>query len=219
MSIKLARQDITQDNAEVKQFRNSKTKIKLKETYKYEKGLLMIFGQPLTYKIIVAGQGAVGKTTMLKRYQSGKFIPAITTIGVNFIVKEYDFQGKTLTLSIWDYAGEARFRALFPSYCSGSTGALVVFDLTRPQTMEELEPWIDIVREQNGDIPCILIGSKKDLVDEEEINFQLNEGKDYVNEIGLAGVYLCSSKTGEGIDDVFEFLALQITNYIAKKKR
>ncbi|MHA2296278.1 MAG: Rab family GTPase [Candidatus Hodarchaeales archaeon] len=180
----------------------------------------MIFGHPMTYKIIVAGQGAVGKTTMLKRYQSGKFIPAITTIGVNFIVKEYEYQNRTLTLSIWDYAGETRFRALFPSYCNGSTGSLVVFDLTRPQTMEELEPWIKILRVQNGNIPTILVGAKKDLIEnEEDLNFLHQRGKEYCNKLELKGVYFCSSLSGEGIDDIFQFLALQITNYMAEKRK
>jgi len=168
--------------------------------------------QSLTYKIIVAGQGAVGKTTMLKRYQSGKFIPAITTIGVNFIVKEYEIGNRTLTLSIWDYAGEQRFQALFPSYCNGSSGSLVVYDLSRPQTMEELEPWINIIREQNGDIPVILIGAKKDTVEDypDKFEFLLDQSRDYVKKMNLKSFYFCSSKTGEGVDEIFDFLAMQI---------
>ncbi|MHA1167982.1 MAG: hypothetical protein ACTSRU_09185, partial [Candidatus Hodarchaeales archaeon] len=107
--------------------------------------------------------------------------------------------------------------ALFPSYCNGSNGALVVFDLTRPQTMDELDPWIKITREQNGNIPIILVGAKQDLInDEEEINFLLEKGKLYCEKRDLKGVYFSSSKTGKGIDEIFSFLAFQITSYKEK---
>lgn len=172
-----------------------------------------------TVKVIVAGQGGVGKTTMLKRYQSGKFLPAITTIGVNFIVKDIEFMNKTITLSIWDYAGEERFQALFPSYCNGSNGALVVFDLTRPQTLNELDPWIRITREQNGNIPIILVGTKQDLIHEvEDFNFLLESGKRYCEKRDLKGVYFSSSMTGKGIDEIFSFLAFQITSHREQSK-
>ncbi|MHA2297112.1 MAG: Rab family GTPase [Candidatus Hodarchaeales archaeon] len=162
---------------------------------------------PKAVKIIVAGEGGVGKTTLLMRYQTGKFIPAITTIGVNFIVKEVDYSEKTVTLSIWDYAGESRFKALFPGYCSGSSGAVVAFDLTRPETLEKLSEWIAIIREKNGNVPILLVGTKRDIINDENIDFLLDKSKDFCNKMDLHGCFYCSAKTGEGVTEIFYALA------------
>ncbi|MHA2295834.1 MAG: Rab family GTPase [Candidatus Hodarchaeales archaeon] len=162
---------------------------------------------PIAYKIIVAGEGGVGKTTLLKRFQTGKFIPAITTVGVNFIVKEVEYFGKRFTLSIWDYAGESRFKALFPGYCTGSSGAIVAFDLTRVETLEQLSDWIDIIKDKNDNVPILLVGTKRDIINDENIDYLLGISKDFCNKMDLQGSFYSSAVTGEGITEIFNTIA------------
>ncbi|MHA2364770.1 MAG: Rab family GTPase [Candidatus Hodarchaeales archaeon] len=163
---------------------------------------------PLTFKIIVAGPGGVGKTTMLRRYQSGAFTPAAATVGVNFVTQQFEHpNGQIIILSIWDYAGEERFKVLFPGYCTGSKGCLAVFDLSRVDTLLMLSDWIEIVIEKNGYIPTILVGSKADTISTEELSFFSEKASEFAQNHGLRGFYAISSKTGDGIAELFDTLA------------
>jgi len=172
--------------------------------------------RPLTLKIIVAGPGGVGKTTLLRRYQSGKFIPASTTIGINFITHSFESNGRNIILSIWDYAGEERYKVLFPGYCSGSSGALAVFDLTRPETIEFLVDWIEIIKEKNKNIPVHLIGTKTDVCTNERLQFMAQSANDFVKENNLVNYHFVSSKSGDGIIELFDSLTNSILSFIIK---
>ncbi len=88
-------------------------------------------------KILTAGEGGVGKTTLLHRYVEGKFSgDTKMTIGVEFFLKEMELDGNQCTLQLWDFGGQERFRFLLDSYVMGAKGALLMFDLTRPMTLE-----------------------------------------------------------------------------------
>ena len=122
----------------------------------------------MTVKVVVAGPGGVGKTTLLKRYETNDFIPAISTIGVNFLVLDQEVGETILRIAYWDYAGEDRFRSLFPGYCQGSSGAFVAFDTSRIQTLAEIPEWLKMIRKHNDpNLPIVLIGNKIDTVPED----------------------------------------------------
>jgi small GTP-binding protein len=168
--------------------------------------------RPISLKIIVAGQGGVGKTTLLRRYQSGEFIPASTTVGINFVTHQIQYKDNLVILSIWDYAGEDRFKVLFPGYSNGSRGGLAVFDSTRPESLHELSDWISIIYEKNGpDIPIILVGSKNDSINDDQRQFIQEKAQQFSKDYNLRGYFSVSSKTGEGVSDLFDFLSLHIT--------
>lgn len=164
----------------------------------------------LNLKVVVAGSGGVGKTTLLRRYQSGSFIPASTTIGVNFVTQELQLESRLIILSIWDYAGEKRFISLFPGYCSGSTAGLAVFDLSRPETLIDLSDWIQIIFEKNPNIPVILVGTKLDAVDSDRLNLMSEKAVQFAKDHGLAQFIQVSSKSGEGINELFDALGNKI---------
>lgn len=164
----------------------------------------------INLKIVVAGSGGVGKTTLLRRYQSGAFIPASTTIGVNFVTQQLEYDDKTIVLSLWDYAGEVRFKTLFPGYCSGSRAAFAVFDLTRPETLTDLSDWVQMIFEKNKNIPVLLVGSKSDAAGEEKMTLMRERAEVFAKDHNLAGVWIVSSKTGEGVDELFDALGNKI---------
>ncbi len=171
----------------------------------------------LTVKVVVAGPGGVGKTTLLKRYETNNFIPAVTTVGVNFLVMDQEVGDKVLRIAYWDYAGEDRFRSLFPGYCQGSSGALVAFDTSRIQTMAELPEWIRMIRQHNEpDLPIVLLGNKVDTIDENRRNIAAQAAERFSKEHNLAGYYLCSAKSGNGVESPFAHLGIII---VEQKRR
>ncbi len=171
----------------------------------------------LTVKVVVAGPGGVGKTTLLKRYETNNFIPAVSTVGINFLVMDQEVGETVLRIAYWDYAGEDRFRSLFPGYCQGSSGALVAFDTSRIQTLSEIPEWLRMIREHNDpDIPIVLLGNKLDTTIEDTRNLIADSARKFVKQYNLSGYYLCSAKTGEGMESPFAHLGILI---IEGKKR
>lgn len=171
----------------------------------------------LTVKVVVAGPGGVGKTTLLKRYETNNYIPAVSTVGINFLVMDQEVGETVLRIAYWDYAGEDRFRSLFPGYCQGSSGAMIVFDTSRIQTMSELPEWLRMIRQHNDpDIPIILLGNKIDTINENDMHSIAETANKFSQEQNLAGYYLTSAKSGEGMESPFAHLGILV---IEDKKR
>ncbi|TFF88474.1 MAG: GTP-binding protein [Promethearchaeota archaeon] len=168
-------------------------------------------GKPIVLKILTSGEGGVGKTTLLKRYVEGKFhADTKMTIGVEFFLKELILDGRNVLLQMWDFGGQDRFRFLLKSYASGAKGALLLFDLTRPMSLDKIDQWVDICRSENLDLPIILLGTKLDL------DTQISVSDDYAEEIvevfNLVDYIKISSKTGENVQESFKRLAGHIIN-------
>ncbi len=160
-------------------------------------------------KILISGEGGVGKTTMLHRYIKGKFIDGLhMTIGVEFFLKELEIEGENVMLQIWDFGGQERFRFLLKNYARGAKGALLMFDLTRPVTLENLDQWVEICRAEDPELPIIFLGSKLDLVN--LITIKDEFALTYKEKYNLFNFLKISSKTGENVELVFELLAKEI---------
>jgi len=160
-------------------------------------------------KIIITGNGGVGKTTLLHRYIEGHFlVNTYMTIGVEFFIKELDVDDSKILLQIWDFGGQERFRFLLKSYAKGTKGALFLFDLTRPLSIESIDEWIDICRSEDPTTPILLVGSKADL---EETTFIDEE---YIRNIqykyGLFDFIKISSKSGRNVDKAFRLIAEKV---------
>ena len=154
-----------------------------------------------TFKIVIAGDGGTGKTTLINRYMTNKFnVDTKMTIGAGFFTKTLEINDSILKLQIWDFGGEKRFRFILPTYCKGAHGVIMAFDLTRLPTFVNLDEWINIVKKNAEDPKIILIGTKLDLgekIDEETISEFLKRNNE------IASFYKTSSKTGENVEDVF----------------
>ena len=169
------------------------------------------------YKIILFGDGGVGKTTLVNRYLTGVFNSEYDiTIGVELYVKKLEVEGKNITLHIWDFAGEKDYRFLFPNYVQGAYGGIFMFDLTQYDSLKNLYEWLLILGEGAIDyekgVPLIMVGGKLDLEDSRVIT--TDQAKKIAERFKFKGYFECSSKTGQNINTIFE----ELTKIILKKQ-
>ena len=123
-------------------------------------------------KVVLAGDSGVGKTNILSQFVRNQFNPvSLTTIGVEFATKTVNVNDKTVKAQIWDTAGQERYRAITSTYYKGAKGAILVYDITVPNSFTNLERWIKEIRNntENPKIPILLVGNKIDLKDERRI--------------------------------------------------
>jgi small GTP-binding protein len=117
------------------------------------------------FKLVIIGDSGVGKTNLLTKYANNSFQEnSKTTIGVELSTKVVTIEGKTIQNQIWDTAGQERFRAITSAYYRNAVGVIIVFDLTKPKTFENLTIWLKEVHQYAEPETCIMvIGNKSDL--------------------------------------------------------
>ncbi|MFW9822008.1 MAG: Rab family GTPase [Candidatus Thorarchaeota archaeon] len=159
-----------------------------------------------TFKILLLGDASVGKTSFTKRYCYNIFNPSERlTIGVDFHVKTIELNAKRIKLQIWDVGGEERFRFLLPTYCLGANAAFLLYDITRPSTLDNISEWMTIVRQKGGPIPIMLVGSKLDLA-ENSRQVQRDYGIQIAEKNRMASFVEISAKENVNVDDAFQVL-------------
>jgi len=161
----------------------------------------------LQFKLPIFGDAGVGKTTLTHRYLHGLFKTSYHgTIGIDFFLKRFDVDGKNVSLQIWDFAGEEKFRFLLPGIINGAQGTIFMFDITRYGTYENLTNWMTVFNNANEThsqkVPGLLVGSKTDLEGLRTVPSE--EGKKFVKDNNLVGYTECSSKTGENVEEIFK---------------
>lgn len=117
------------------------------------------------WKVVLVGDSGVGKTNLLSRFTRNEFnAESKSTIGVEFATRNVNIKGKMVRAQIWDTAGQERYRAITSVYYRGAVGALVVYDLTKPQTFHNLDKWLQELREHaESTVRIMLVGNKTDL--------------------------------------------------------
>eukprot|EP01029_Cantina_marsupialis_P016772 TRINITY_DN3754_c0_g1_i1.p1 TRINITY_DN3754_c0_g1~~TRINITY_DN3754_c0_g1_i1.p1 ORF type:complete len:199 (-),score=37.60 TRINITY_DN3754_c0_g1_i1:30-626(-) len=115
-------------------------------------------------KLLMIGDSGVGKTCLLLRYASDTFVPTfITTIGIDFKIKNINLDGKKVKLQIWDTAGQERFKTITTSYFKGAQGIMLVYDVTDRQSFENVRRWKEQIQQHaDKNVNCILVGNKVD---------------------------------------------------------
>lgn len=167
----------------------------------------------LLFKVIIVGDGGVGKSTMIKRLTTGLFIPQKITIGTDLASITIDMGDKgSAKLQIWDFAGEKRFRFFLPNYARGALGCVLCYDITRYQSMESLIEWYNIVKDNAANPVFVLVGAKLDLAEKRVIDF--NKGKEFQEKYKIDYFFESSSKSGENNQLIFQTL----TEGILEKK-
>ncbi len=155
-------------------------------------------------KVIIVGDFAVGKTSLCRRYATGMFAEDYKpTIGVDIFTRRVEIEGLgTVILSIWDTAGQEKFRRMYPKYYKGAKYGLVVYDITDRKTFESIREWVETIRKHAGDIPIMLVGNKADLEPYREVKKE--EGEELAEELNLVGFIETSARTGASVDEAFE---------------
>ncbi len=166
-----------------------------------------------TVKLIVSGDGGVGKTSFLNRLIHDKFNnDNKLTKGVEFFSKTLSINGHDYNFIIWDFAGQNQFKQLLTNFVDGSLAAFVLFDLSRLSTLEGVEQWIQKLT-QNGNISAFILGTKCDIIDYDDCKVF----DEYISEIvrkynNIVGYLKISSKTGYNVKNAFDSLLKKIPN-------
>ncbi|MBX0329623.1 GTP-binding protein [Oscillochloris sp. ZM17-4] len=170
----------------------------------------------LTKKICLIGDFAVGKTSMVRQFVEGRFSESyLSTLGVRVsrrVIQAHGDAPAQITLMIWDTAGSESFNSVVQNYYRGASGAILVCDLTREETLGALSRYAQDFRGVNPGVPLVLVGNKADLAGQRVVSDE---------QIGLmAGTYgapwlLSSAKTGMQVEEAFQALGTLIISHVA----
>ncbi len=165
----------------------------------------IVIAENYLFKIVIAGDGGVGKTTLLHKYVTGLFLADTSmTIGVQFHIKHVRLGDATCTLQLWDFGGQERFRFMLPNYTRGAKGALLLFDTTRMSSLNVLAELAGICRSFDPSLPILLIGTKVDRV--ADLSVTSETAREYLDTLSLLDYVEVSAKTGQNVEMAFEML-------------
>ncbi|KAJ1437798.1 Small GTPase superfamily [Sesbania bispinosa] len=168
------------------------------------------------FKAVLIGDSGVGKSNLLSRFAKDEFrLDSKPTIGVEFAYRNIKVRDKLIKAQIWDTAGQERFRAITSSYYRGALGALLVYDITRRSSYENIGKWLVELREFGGeDMVVILVGNKSDLDQTREV--EKEEGKGFAEAEGLCFMETSALKN-LNVEEVFLQMITQILDTTSQK--
>ena len=162
-------------------------------------------------KVVVAGDAGVGKTSLIRRYCTDKFEEvSAPTEGVDFQIKIVDVGGKSIKLSLWDIAGQEKFGAFRDTYYRGAKAVALVYDLTRPATMETLGRWHAEISHLCPTARFLVAGNKSDLPRQVE----RENGEEWARSMNIPYIET-SALANQNVTELFE----QITRLAIEKRK
>lgn len=157
------------------------------------------------YKVLIIGDSGAGKSCMLMKYTDDIYGEAyMSTIGVDFRIKTLVINNKKIKLQLWDTAGQERFCNISKSYYHGIHLAIIVFDITRLETFDNVYKWMDeVTKYARNDVHILLVGTKSDLSHKREVTLDMIDNM--TKKLNIKYVET-SAKTGSNIDYVFNMI-------------
>jgi small GTP-binding protein len=164
------------------------------------------------FKIVAVGMGGVGKTSLIRRFATGKFDNNYSmTLGVDFTTKALTVNGKKVKIVCADTSGQVYYGPVRPQYYEGANAAFVVFDLTNRNSFESVGNWIKELQQYIKDVPIAIVGNKLDLTLDHKSarRIGVKEGREFCESKQMP-YFETSAKTAENVDMVFTHLAKKI---------
>ncbi|CAO2819493.1 unnamed protein product [Amaranthus hypochondriacus] len=168
------------------------------------------------FKIIIVGDSAVGKSCFHKQFIDKRLQSVYDmTIGVEYASKIITIDKKRIKLGLWDTAGQEKFRSITKAFYRGAAGAILVYDITRRITFDNLSSWLEELRETvDENMPIMLVGNKSDLAHDRRVSTE--EGEQFAKKHGLLFME-CSAKTAHNVDEAYITTATTIYQKIQKE--
>lgn len=168
----------------------------------------------ITKKICLLGDFNVGKTSLIRRFIENKFSDQyLSTVGVKVSRKSMeiktDLEIHQVSLMIWDLEGNTKFKSITPNYLKGASGSIIVADLTRTNTLNNLSQHINLFSSINPQGNIAIALNKADLVVEEKLR-KLIENYSNRENPRILSAHITSAKTGNNVDKIFEELSQSI---------
>ncbi|GAU20146.1 hypothetical protein TSUD_352080 [Trifolium subterraneum] len=168
------------------------------------------------FKVVLIGDSGVGKSNLLSRFTRNEFcLESKSTIGVEFATRTLQVEGKTVKAQIWDTAGQERYRAITSAYYRGALGALLVYDVTKPTTFDNVQRWLKELRDHaDANIVIMLIGNKTDLKHLRAVATE--DAQSYAEKEGLSFIET-SALEATNVEKAFQTILGEIYRIISKK--
>jgi Ras-related protein Rab-11A len=168
------------------------------------------------FKVVLIGDSGVGKSNLLSRFTRNEFcLESKSTIGVEFATRSIQVDGKTIKAQIWDTAGQERYRAITSAYYRGAVGALLVYDITKNVTFENVERWLKELRDHaDANIVIMLVGNKSDLRHLRSVN--TDDAQQFCEKEGLSFIET-SALESTNVELAFQRILTEIYHIVSKK--
>lgn len=166
----------------------------------------------LLFKMVIIGDASTGKSSLLRRYCENTFDENYKcTVGVDFQIKILKMPDQRIVkLQIWDTAGQERFKVMTKSYYRSAKACLIIYDITRRETFNNVKTWAEQYSQSNptGRHSVMILGNKKDLDDQRQVGS--TEGQNLADEIGCAFQEVSAKEGGEEINELFYNMAITL---------
>jgi small GTP-binding protein len=169
---------------------------------------------PPSYKIVVVGASAVGKSSIVQRLVQGTFTEdGTTTCGADFYTYSCPVNSDNVKLQIWDTAGQERFRSISKSYFRNAVGAVLVYDITNMTSFDQLADWLNDLQTLSApNAYILLVGNKGDLEKQRQVGADLT--KDFAEKHHLESIET-SALSGKNVKEAFARMAFEVSTRVS----